>query len=196
MSDTSLSLVTAPTAEPVDLDEVKTHLKVDVVDDDELIVSWIQAAREHVETFTHRALMTQTWDYTLDCVPSDGVIWLPKAPTASITSLSYVDGTGTTQTWASSNYRTDIPAGPWARKARITSAYGVPWPVTRKVTGALTVRFVAGYGTARQVPSAIKAAMRLLIGHWYEQREAVIVGTSVTPVPMAVDSLLWPFKSF
>ncbi len=195
MSDGRLSLVTAPTVPPLDLDDVKTHLKVDVDDDDELIVSWIQAARGHVETFTHRAVPLQTWDYALDCVPYDGVIWLPKPPVVSVTSLSYVDTAGVTQTWASSNYRTDLPTGPQAGRGRITTAYAVPWPTVRSVTGALTVRFVCGYAPTA-VPDEIKAAMRLLIGHWYEQREAVIVGTSAMSIPQAVDSLLWPFKSF
>jgi len=200
MSETSLSLVSRNEAFPLDLDDAKTHLRVDVDDDDELIQGLIQAATEYVETFTHRALMgSQIWDYSLCGFVTDscGSIWLPKPPVTSITSVSYVDTTGTTQVWASSNYRTELPAGPWARKARITAAYGVTWPSVRSVTGAVTIRFVCGYGTALYVPASIKAAMKILIGHWYEHREAVGVDIgNATAIPLAVDSLLWPYKAF
>jgi uncharacterized phiE125 gp8 family phage protein len=38
--------------------------------------------------------------------------------------------------------------------------------------GAITVRFIAGYGdTADQVPERIKQAILMLAGHWYETRD-------------------------
>jgi hypothetical protein len=78
-------------------------------------------------------------------------------------------------------YRTDIPAGPTAGPARLTPIYGGSWPQTQDVINAFTVRFTAGYGTtAASVPYDVKAAIKLLIGHLYENREAVIVGSNVT----------------
>lgn len=190
----SLFLVTPPAAEPLTTAEAKLHLRVDASDEDALIDSLISAARQHVETVTHRALITQTWDYKLDAFPGDE-LWVPKPLVSAVTSLTYLDTAGTAQTWDASNYITDLPTGPWARKARITPAYGVVYPSTYAVPNAVTVRFVCGYGTAGDVPAAVIAAMKLLIGHWYTNREAV----SATPgaeVPLAVSSLLWPFKAF
>jgi uncharacterized phiE125 gp8 family phage protein len=192
----SLTLVSAPASEPFALDDAKTHLKVDVTTDDELISTLLIAARELCETVTHRAFITQTWDYKLDAFPTCDELWLPKPPVSSVTSISCVDGTGTTQTWGASYYRLDAPTGPHARRARITPAYGVVYPSTQDVTGAVTVRFVCGYGGAAAVPSSIKAAMKLLIGHWYENRESVNVGNIVNVMPQAADALLWPFKAF
>ncbi|MGP9696219.1 head-tail connector protein [Halomonas sp. AOP27-A1-34] len=40
----------------------------------------------------------------------------------------------------------------------------------------------------------ITTAMLLLINHWYANREAVIVGSITAPLPMAVESLLWPSR--
>lgn len=200
MSETSLSLVSRPEAFPVDLDDVKTHLRVDVDTDDELIQAWIAAATGYAEKFTHRAFVgPQVWDYALDgiCTDECGAIWLPKPPVTAITSFSYVDTAGVTQVWSSANYRADLPSGPEARKARITAAYGVAWPSTRSVTGSVTIRFVCGYASALYVPAEIKAAMKLLIGHWYEHREAVGVDIgNAMSIPMAVDALLWPFKAW
>lgn len=193
----ALFLVTAPTEEPVTLDEAKVHLRVDDTYEDALIWSLIVAASQHVETFTHRALCTQTWDDKRDGFPC-GDIWLPKPPVSAVTSITYVDTSGSTQTWASSDYTTDLPTGPWARMARITPGYNLSYPQTRCVLNAVTVRFVCGYGGAEAVPEPIKAAMKLLIGHWHMNREAINVGPGniVTPYPMAVDALLWPFKAF
>jgi hypothetical protein len=40
--------------------------------------------------------------------------------------------------------------------------------------------------------------MKLLIAHWYEQREAVAVGVGigVIPVDSTIDALLWPYRSY
>lgn len=45
-------------------------------------------------------------------------------------------------------------------------------------------------------PSSFKAAMLLLIGHSYANREAVVTGTIATEVPMAVESLLWSSRNW
>lgn len=198
----SLFLVTAPKVEPLTLAEAKSHLRVDdsIHDEDGLIEGLIVAAREYAETFTHRALITQTWDLKLDefpCWQTSEPIVLPLPPVQSVTSVSYIDTTGTTQTWATTYYDTDFPTGPHACAARIQPAYQQIYPVTRAVPNAVTVRFVAGYGAASTVPAPIKAAMKLLIGNWWLNREAgQIVRGSSDVLPFGVDTLLWPFKSF
>lgn len=173
------------------------------------LVSWITAAREFAETYTHRAFITQTWDYACDSFPPNwssssdwrgvdlGAIWLPKAPLQSVTSLSYVDATGATQVWATSNYTVDAPTGPTARMGRIVPGYNIPYPVPRLIANAVTVRFVAGYGASSAVPRSIKSAMKLLIGNWWQNREAgAIIRASSDVLPFGVAELLWPFKSF
>jgi len=54
----------------------------------------------------------------------------------------------------------------------------------------------AGTGThfVGEIPQPIRAAMLLLIGHLYANREAVNVGNIVTTVPLAVDALLAPYR--
>ncbi len=41
----------------------------------------------------------------------------------------------------------------------------------------------------------MKAAMLLLIGHWYENRETVSVGQAATDIPFTVEALLQPYKN-
>lgn len=42
----------------------------------------------------------------------------------------------------------------------------------------------------------VKAAMLLLIGHWYTNRESVVVGQTVAEVPFAVEALLQPYRIY
>jgi hypothetical protein len=39
-------------------------------------------------------------------------------------------------------------------------------------------------------------AMLLLIGHWYANREVVLVGTITATLPMAVASLIEPYRHY
>lgn len=193
----ALSLFTAPSLEPLTTAEAKLHLRVDGSTDDALIDTLIAAARQYVEGFTHRPLLRQTWDDKRDGFPCSGEpIWLQLPPVSSVTSITYIDPNGVTQTWSSSLYDTDLPAGPYAQMARISPAYGQYYPQTRDVMNAVVIRFVCGYGTtAATVPEAIRAAIKLLIGHWYGQAEAVLVGAISKEIELGVQALLWPYKA-
>ena len=64
------------------------------------------------------------------------------------------------------------------------------WPITYAgQRGAVEIDFIAGYGAAgNTVPPMLKQAIKMLVAHWYEHREAV--GTVGQEVPLAVDSIL------
>lgn len=188
---TSATLTTSPGDEPLSLAEVKTHLRVEFNDDDADILALISAAREHIESVTRRAMITQTWQAKLDAFPGfEGVIELPKGPLQSVTSIAYIDDNGDSQTLASSKYIVDTVSVP----PRITPAYGLYWPVTRNIINAVTITFVTGHGDDKtNVPSALIHAMKLLIGHWYENREAT-APVSLSDIPAGVDALIAPYK--
>jgi uncharacterized phiE125 gp8 family phage protein len=190
-----LSLVTGPDGEPVVATEAIAHLRLEPdTGEDELLEGLIVAAREYAEAHTGRQLLTATWKLTLDRFPyRNASISLPLPPLQSVTSIKYLDTAGVLQTWASNQYVVDAPAGPRAIDGRVYPVYGVDYPDTLSREDAVTIEYVAGYGDAASVPSGIKQAMLLAIGHWYEQRESVIVGETVTTVPMTVDALLGPY---
>lgn len=207
----NLSLVTGPTLEPVTLGEAKAHCRISVPDDDALLAGYILAARQYVERQTERAIITQTFDLKLSSVfwnQGQGgwpVYWdgacyqtgieVPKAPLQSVTSINYVDTAGASQLLASNQYQVTRTNGE-GLNGLIVPAYGVVWPALRGMPDAVTVRFVAGYGGLEQVPHGLRQAMLFLIAHWYENREAVISGTIIADVPLAVDSLLHQFRTF
>lgn len=180
-----------PAVEPVTLAEAKEQVREDGSDSDTLIAALITAAREYVEERTGRALITQTWSLAMDGPPcGNDAIRLPRPPLQSVTSVVYVDEAGADQTWAVANYRVDTHSEP----ARIALASDAVWPIPQFVAGAVTVTYVAGYGdTPDTVPQAIRQAILLLVGHWYDHRSPEVVGTVVGRVGFTVDALLAPY---
>lgn len=185
----SLIVVTAPTVEPLTVDEVQTWCKATEGAEAETLETLISEARRHVETLLGRALAAQTLAARFDRFPC-WVITLERPPVTSITSLQYVDTDGATQTLDPSKYLADLHSEP----ARITPAYGQVWPSARCQMNAVTVTYVAGYATVAAVPGPIRRAIAMLVAHWFENREAVLVGPSAIEMPMHVRDMLMPWK--
>jgi len=187
----ALTIVTEPAAEPIDAEEAREHLRLDLTLEDALLDGLITAARRKVEELTARGLMTQTWELRLDSFPT--TIYVPLSPldaTAPITSIKYVDTEGVEQTLAAANYTVDRYSEP----GRIVPAYGLSWPSTRAVPNAVTVQFKVGYGEADDVPEAIKLAIKQLLAHWYENREPVSIGSAaIAEIPLTMAALLSPY---
>lgn len=191
----ALKLIAAPATEPVTRTEAKSHLRVDTTAEDTLIDALITVARQHIEHELRRALVTQTWELVLDRWPAGGVLRLPLPPLASVTSIKYTDDDGAESTLSSGAYLVDTESLP----GRVVLKNGQSWPaVTLAEANGVRVRFVAGYGGAAAVPETIKAAMKLLIGTLYENRESVLVaqGVTVAEVPFGVQALLMPYRVF
>jgi len=166
---TSLKRTVAPTVEPVTVASLKEHSRIgDVTDENQIASEWLAGCREMVEVDARVALCTQTWTLQFDQFPCD-VIEIPVWPLASVSSVSYVDTNGATQTWSSSNYIVNTANKP----GRLTLAYNSNWPVARLQENAITVTFIAGFASAADVPQIYKQAIRLLGAECFISREAV-----------------------
>lgn len=211
-------LATPPATEPITTAEAKSHLRVDISDDDALIGGLITAARETAENILSRALITQTWQLVLDSFPGgsrvlsrfpsnttvqpytamspwylSGGFKLPFPPLQSVSSITYVDQDGNSNTVPSADYVVDTAHEP----GRVFLKYGASWPsVALQPAAGVTIEYVAGYGDASDVPQAIKQAMLLIIGDLYEHREAVVVGTTAKEIPLGAMALLWNYRIF
>ena len=189
-----------PSEHPVTLDEAKAQLNVSHSDDDTLITSLIKVAWAHIERVTARSLMTRSYELVTDFPVGAGPtasILLPVSPVVGVTSVTYYDTDGTSQT-------TDAYLLQDGDQAHLWPSAGATWPDTdTNRLHPVTVVFTAGYdGTAdspvdrSNIPESLRHAMLLHIGHMYENREAVIVGSnSIKPVtlPMGYDALVEPY---
>ncbi|MGE8143050.1 head-tail connector protein [Novosphingobium sp. NPDC080210] len=182
-----ISLITAPTAYPVTLDEVKAQCRVDGTADDTALNGYIAAATDYVEQYTGRAIMAQTWKLTLDAF-SDSIL-LPKGPVQSISAVQYFNAEGVETTLLPEFYTLDASDPAW-----IVRNSGSAWPETLDAINAVSITYVAGYS---QTPAAIKQAILLLVGDWFRSRENTALGSNQpSEMPHAVTALLANYRAF
>lgn len=189
-----LKIYTPPSSEPITLAELKAQAAIDTADTslDGLCAIAIAAARAKAENYTGRSLVTQTWDQTLDAFPS-AEIELLRPPVASISSVSYVDEAGATQTLNNTLYTLDTTTFPgW-----LLPAVDTEWPATREQANAVTIRYVCGYGEASSVPADIRAWLLMTAAFLVNNREAFDATGKLIDIPSRfVDSLLDPYRVF
>ncbi len=187
-----LSLVTPPVVEPITTSEAKAHLRVDGSEENAVIDLLIKTARRRAEALTGRALINQTWDYVLDA-PTGPIIRIPLNPVSSVTSISFTDKSAVTTVYPSANYVTDTISVP----GRVILKSGHTWDVDLQEANGMEIQFVAGYGTAPEnVPDDIRQAIFMLVGAWFENREAIATGTITAKIPPETNELLWPYRVF
>lgn len=184
------TIVTAPTLEPIPIDDAKLYMREDGTDQDALIEHMIKGARRRAEDFLGRALIQQTWDFYLDDFPDTDYIELPLPPLSSITSIKYQDDDDAEQTLSTDYYYIDTKSEP----GRACLVYGESWPSTYDEYNVVVVRFVAGYGTQpSSVPEDIREGIRLAISDVYETRQSYMTGTMATRVVKPED-YWWPYR--
>lgn len=178
--------------------DMKDFLRVDINDDDTLIDDLIAAAAAHMDGrdgVLGRALLTQTWTLALDDFPCEtwddpfAGIRVPLPPLQSVTSITYLDGQGDSQTLATSVYAVDTTSQPGV----ISLKSGQSWPSVQDVRNAVTITFVAGYGaTAAALPRPLRLAAQQLVATWYDNRASVVAG-SHGKLPHGFERLIAPY---
>lgn len=158
----------APTSEPVTRAEAKKQLELpsSQTDHDDYVDDLIQFGRELVEKDSGGWTGYQTtFVLKLDQWPKL-YIELDRRPLISVSSITYLDTAGDSQTWSSANYEVDI------RRVLpvIWPAYAVTWPAIRSIQNAITVTYVAGYATVATIPMLFKQAVLVAISREFDDR--------------------------
>lgn len=166
-------------------EEAKRHLRVDGDEEDLLIAGLIMAAEDHIERSTGLVLEQRTVVEVIQGFGGKIRAW----PVSGIDSLAYVDGAGRDQIVSADSFRLTAAVRP-ARLAN-TSA---PWPILGRLNGTVTVTMTAGFEHPSDVPAGVIQAIKMIVGHFYRNREAVVVAGTPVQVPMAVDMLLEPHR--
>lgn len=177
---------------PLTLAEAKAHLRV--VDDSENdhIVGLIRAAADMIERDTGLVLRQRAVSVAFEGWSTNGRQRLPlwRGPVVSVTGVAYDNEAGAEQVLAANQYRVRSFAG----ASWIVPANAVTWPAVELGIGTVRVTYQAGYASNDAVPASLRHAALLLIGHWYENREAVNVGNIVQDVPLAYDALISAYR--
>ncbi len=180
-------LITGPAVEPVSLTEAKAHLRVDGTDEDTLVSSLIAAARIHMEAYTHRVFITQTWSIYLDKWPQDQPLALPISPVQSVTAINIYDEDDGFVAADPVSYVVDAAS---SRPRILWRGTGVP-PRPGRALNGIEIIVNAGYGNdGAQVPQPIRQAILMLVAQWFEHREPPTLNGPDNAMPAAVASLL------
>lgn len=187
-------LVIAPSERPVSLAEAKAHLRVDATEEDAFIGALIASATDHLDGWSGilgRCLVSQKWSRSFGGFPS-GPIALPF-PDASSASISY-RAVGASEAVSLDDATFHLVEA--AEGAFLVLASGMVWPATDDHPAAVTITASYGFGTAAEVPNAIKSAILLLVGDLYRFRETAVIGTVSQAISMSptVEALLAPYR--
>lgn len=158
-------LIEPPVSEPISLSEAKNYLRVAHDAEDALIASTISAARIQVESWTRRALITQTWRIVLDRWPSSATIVSPVSPLREVSAARVRDETGEAQPLDTDIFIANTASSPGLI---VLDAGRVIEPGQQ--TAGIEIDIEAGYGTAADVPAPLVQAIRLLLARRYEYR--------------------------
>lgn len=186
--DQILRRTVKPLALPVTLAESKTDVKEDTIDRDLEITSLISAATDFLQApngAINKAFLAQSWQLSVPHADRYGRLDLPVTPVQSIESITYFDG---------DNIQQALDVQGFYLYGEEDWAYIVPkesntWPSTYTRLDAITVTFVAGFGSGQDsVPESIRQAIRMLVVHWFDNPG--VVGATTSELPMEVQSLI------
>lgn len=196
---------------PIPLDECRAHLEAaqygdsddDPVDDldDSMIMGWLAAAREHCENFLGLSLTPRVLEIALDRFPTTRCegrtyIELPMGPVSEIVSVTVPDDSGDSD---------DTDADPLDEATYQLDDFSVPprlvsvggWPAMTAGTNAVRIRYSAGYvidsDGVSAMPKAYRAAMLLILGHLYKNREDS-TEKAMASLPNGAEALMRPTR--
>lgn len=180
-------ITVAATGRALELSDAKRHLRLlHTQDDDTHIEDLILAAQEFIRLRTECTLIATEYQLTLDAWPCEETeLTLPYPPVTAV-EITYFDEAGDSQIFTDYTIR---------RSGNIESVLvlnpDASWPAVEVRSDAIAIVYTAGLGAnADQMPANVRHAMRLLVGHWYEQRDPVITGTISKSLEYSLESLL------
>jgi uncharacterized phiE125 gp8 family phage protein len=197
---TRLVRTVAPTGPAVSVDEAKRHLRIYHDDDNDDIEAMIAAAQAAIEgpNGIGIVLMPQTWRLSLDSFYEThgfarrhefcgrGEIIVPLGPVTSVVSVTYRDANDVDQPITGLRY--DLDESP----LRIWPARDTAWPIVWREPGAVKVTFECGFA---ELPQDLRWAILLLVGHYYEDREAISTDQKgLAEIPLGVSSILERYR--
>lgn len=160
----NLTLITPPTALPINLEDVKTFCRVEDSDNDEILIRFMRSGVELAENYTERRFISQVWRMDIDKFEDN--IYLPYPNLISVDSIQYYDNLNVLQTLDSSFYDVSGVGG----AGRVSLALGSSYPSTYSRPEAVQITFTCGYGDASAVPYSLRDAISTMVWFLFDGR--------------------------
>lgn len=165
----NITTLTPPGGEPLSLADAKAFARVGSALEDGLIAKLIASARARVEAETGLSLISRTLRLTLSDWPlgvlERGKFCLPRAPAMSLVSVGISDGN------SSEDVTDRFELEPGIHPALKPVSWG-GWVWPRSIHERLEIDWVAGFGEAGDVPEDLTHAVKLIVAHGFENRDA------------------------
>jgi uncharacterized phiE125 gp8 family phage protein len=167
--------------------DLQAHARPDPTANDNAYQTALLAAVEsYVCEYLDRSLQPTALREWYDCIPQE--FQVHRGPVTAVTAIKAYDLNDNVTTVATTVYQTDFIYEP----ARVSLRFGQIWPYQLRARNAVAIEYTAGYAVGA-VPAGILQAMKILLGHWYEERQPTAVGY-VSTLPFSVEALLAPFR--
>ena len=152
----------APTLPAVTTEEAKTRADITGSADDVEVDDLVLEAQAFLEARYDIAIMTQTWRLTMDGfydprhTVNDAIV-LNRPPFGSVSSFTYLDTAGASQTLVDgTDYQIDTDGD----ETRVRPYHATSWPATRDDMNSVTLTHTAGYTESENVPLNWKEAIK------------------------------------
>lgn len=186
-------LVTPPDTEPITLEEANRHLQVSGQDD--YVGPLITVARQSLENYLRRSLITQEWEVYYDHWEKCG-LKIPYPKIQSVESVKYfnLNAVETTLT-PETDYWTELKETPGV----IKYAYDFcPPELQLGRPSAIKISYTAGYGDeATDVPETLRHGIKLILTNYFEHRGDVVIGPAgVNLIPDHIKKLVHNYRIY
>ena len=171
---TRLTLLSAPLAEPVTLDEAKQFLRIEHNADDANVTRAIAAARQAAEQFLHFLLLPQQWRFSVSRLCH--ILALPVGPAQAVSAITAYDHEGASHIVAPEHYRLTL------------DGHGIIFsqvPTGREFSIAL---IIGAYADAAAIPAGIKQGLINHVAAILENRQGAL------PLPQQSISCYQPYR--
>ena len=166
---------TTPPAElPLSLPEAKDHLRITHALEDDDVTAAIEAATKTVEVLSGRQLIQAVWEIAVDRFPSGRRPQLiPLGRLVSVDQIDYDDTNGDPQTVSAGTIAADYKVRTRSEPGLIYPARGNSWPSAIIDPESVVYTATIGWADRSAVEPNALHAVKLLLGHFFENREAV-----------------------
>lgn len=164
----------------VTLELAKAQCRIRHADEDALVTQYIASSQAWVERYT--GLMFEETEVVDRFTTFGDYLTLSRGPFIELTSIGYTDADGDPATFSDARYQDGLLYAPTTG-----------WPSVQTYS-TIEVTYLAGFDVYNPLPEELTQAQLLLIAHWHQNREAVVLGSTTKELEFAIEALAGPFR--
>lgn len=182
-----LKRIAVSTFEPVSIQRAKHNSNIADSEKafDAFFADCIKAARDYIERQLGCCICEASYTLSLSKFPTYAIP-IPVWPVAAVASITYKDTDNANQTVTFGTIVQPVNDDRYTIYLTDWAAF----PTARSTPNAITISFTAGWASQDVIPPSIARAALMLVSYWFENREAVLIGSISKETEFSVNALL------